>query len=162
MLLDSKNDSYLDNKIADIMKILYNFNETKNAKVLCNEVSSFLDLPIILRTDNIYFSKTIDKNEISRITSKLLNTQNVKDNIDIPITIIYEHKLIVAYYSNNCFIAVYFEDNMINSNNVKNFNTLAPILLNIAPGIYERVFNPEQYEGIVKVINNMRSALESK
>lgn len=39
---------------------------------------------------------------------------------------------------------------------------LAPILLNIAPGIYERVFNPDQYQEIVKAINNVRSALESK
>jgi hypothetical protein len=129
LLLDSKKDSFLDYKIADIMKIFYDFNETKNAKMLCNEISTFLDLPIILRTDNIYFSKTINKSEISLITSKLLNTQNVKDNIGIPITIIYEHKLIVAYYSNNSFIAIYFDDKMINSSNVRNFNTLAPILL---------------------------------
>lgn len=37
---------------------------------------------------------------------------------------------------------------------------LAPILLNIAPGIYERVFNPQQYEEIVNTINKMREALK--
>lgn len=36
----------------------------------------------------------------------------------------------------------------------------APILLNIAPGIYERVFNPQQYEEIVKTINKMRATLK--
>lgn len=36
----------------------------------------------------------------------------------------------------------------------------APVLLNIAPGIYERVFNPQQYEEIVKTINKMRAALK--
>jgi len=36
----------------------------------------------------------------------------------------------------------------------------APVLLNIAPGIYERVFNPQQYDEIVKTINKMRDALK--
>ncbi len=39
---------------------------------------------------------------------------------------------------------------------------IAPVLLNIAPGIYERVFNPQQYEEIVKTINKMRDALKSE
>lgn len=129
LLLDSEKDSMLEYKLTDLMKIFYDFSETKNTKALCNEISAFLDLPVIIRSDNIYYDTNIDKSEISYITSKLLNISNVKDNINIPITIICDNSLIVAYYSRNSFVAIYFDDKMINSDNVNNFHKLAPIIL---------------------------------
>lgn len=39
-------------------------------------------------------------------------------------------------------------------------SSLAPILLKIAPGIYERVFNPQQYEGIWEAIDKIRQSLK--
>lgn len=38
-------------------------------------------------------------------------------------------------------------------------SALAPIMLKIAPGVYERVFNPQQYEGIWEAIDKIRQSL---
>ena len=37
---------------------------------------------------------------------------------------------------------------------------LAPVLLKIAPGLFEWVFNPQRYESAVDAINKMRESLK--
>jgi len=131
LLLDSEKDSMLECKLAELFKIFYDFNESKNIEILCDSFSTFFDLPTIIKTDDIFFSKNIDKSDISIITSKLLSAHNVRDNINMPITIVSKkNNLIVSYYNQNSLIAIYINSKMIDSNNVTNFHKIALIVLN--------------------------------
>lgn len=37
---------------------------------------------------------------------------------------------------------------------------LAPVLLDIAPGVYGRIFNPQEYEGVIKTIDKLQNILK--
>lgn len=130
LLLDSEKDSMLEFKLVELFKIFYKFNESKNIKLLCDSISEFFDLPIIIKNDSLHFSKNIDKNDISVIMSKLLSTNNVSENINMPITIVSNNNLLVSYYNTNSIFAIYINSKDIDSNNVNNFHKIAPIVLN--------------------------------
>lgn len=154
---DNKEDqSFSATSICKLLSSVENFYTYKNVKILCNDMSEMLQIPIIITTNmDAYFSQYgFNGYIIEKILAKIKRVRIVDNYLHNTAVTIYlnNSQYILAYYGYNSVFAIIVEKIHVSSHEVNMFHVIAPFIISHI----DKLSKENQSKDDIKLISNKK------